>query len=222
MQTPTAEAAPLPTDMTARHDLPALKKSLRPHALAVRRAAHLAQAEAAALRVRGHFLTAALQPDIVAGYWPIGDELDVRPLLAALSQSGGVTALPVVIEPRRPLEFRAWAPGQPLEAGAHGTWHPCADAAPVVPDCLLVPLLAFDDDGHRLGYGGGYYDRTIQALRAHGRLVAVGVAYAAQRLAEVPHDDNDQMLDLVLTEMGVRCLLPLPLAGEGDRGDARA
>lgn len=191
--------------MTVLHDLPALKKSLRPHALAVRRAAHLAQSESAADRVRDHFLAAiAPQSDTVAGYWPIGDELDVRPLLTALSQRGVTTALPVVVEPRRPLEFRAWAPGQPLEAGAHGTWHPCADAQPVVPDCLLVPLLAFDDDGHRLGYGGGYYDRTIQALRAHTRLVAIGVAYAAQRLDAVPHDDNDQILDCVVTESGVR------------------
>ena len=197
-----------------------LKKSLRPHALTLRRAAHLAQAETAGSQVRDHFLASAAltQAAVVAGYWPIGDELDIRPLLAALAQRGAVVALPVVVEPRRPLDFRAWGPGQPLEAGAHGTWHPCADAQPVTPDCLLVPLLAFDDDGRRLGYGGGYYDRTLQALRSGRPVLAVGVGYAAQRLAEVPHDDNDQAMDYVLTEAGLRHAgpsLPLPLVGEG-------
>ncbi len=186
--------------------LSTLKKSLRPHALTLRRTAHLAQAETASSQVRDHFLASAVltQASVVAGYWPIGDELDIRPLLATLAQRGVVTALPVVVEPRRPLDFRAWMPGQPLEAGAHGTWHPCANAPLVAPDCLLVPLLAFDDDGHRLGYGGGYYDRTLQALRVDRPVLVVGVGYAAQRLAVIPHDDNDQAMDYVLTEAGLR------------------
>lgn len=182
------------------------KKSLRPLALAVRRQAHQALAGDAALRVRGHVLDSGATARVAAGYWPIGDELDVRPLLQALSDRGVAVALPVVVEPHRPLEFRAWPPGAPLEAGAHGTRHPAADAPPVRPDLLLVPLLAFDDHGHRLGYGGGYYDRTIQALRAAGPVAVLGVAYAAQRLDAVPHDGNDQVMDGVVTELGMmRC-----------------
>jgi len=180
------------------------KKDLRPSALAQRRAAHLRLAETAATLVRAHFLADAPPAAVVAGYWPIGDELDLRPLLAALAPAGVVTALPVVVEPRRPLEFRAWRPDDRLEAGAHGTFHPGADAPAVIPDLLLVPLLAFDDEGHRLGYGGGYYDRTIQDLRRRRPLVTVGVGYAAQRMAFVPHDDNDQILEYILTEQGLR------------------
>jgi 5-formyltetrahydrofolate cyclo-ligase len=190
-----------PDDLTAR------KKALRPHALTLRRAAHLALAEEAAARVCDHLLAGRLVAGpvaVVAGYWPIGDELDVRPALRALAGCGAAIALPVVVEARRPLDFRAWTPDEPLEAGAHGTFHPRADAATLRPDLLLVPLLAFDDSGHRLGYGGGYYDRTLQVLRADRRVVAVGVAYAAQRLALVPHDDNDQMLDYIVTEQGLR------------------
>lgn len=184
-------------------DLSTLKKSLRSQALVSRRAAHWAQADRAPEQVCGHFLAAKLAPPIIAGYWPIGDELDVRPLLAALSQRGLITALPVVVAPHHPLEFRVWAPGQMVEAGPHATRHPSAEAAAVDPDCLLIPLLAFDDQGHRLGYGGGYYDRTLQALRMRRPTLAIGVAYAAQRLAVVPSDDNDQILDYILTEQGL-------------------
>lgn len=176
------------------------KKALRAHALALRHAAHLALAEAAAQAIRDRFLDALPKAGAVAGYWPIGDELDIRPLLTALAGRGVTTALPVVVEPRRPLEFRRWQPGDVLEAGAHGTWHPRADAPLLVPRVVLVPLLAFDGEGRRLGYGGGYYDRTLQALRTAGPVVAVGVGYAAQRLDAVPHDANDQPLDIILTE----------------------
>lgn len=188
--------------MTA--DDPSLaKKTLRPQALAARRQAHLALAGDAARRVRDHVLDSGLTARVAAGYWPMGDELDIRPLLQALAGQGGAVALPVVVAPRRPLVFRAWTPGAPLQAGAHGTRHPAADAAVLVPDLLLVPLLAFDDRGYRLGYGGGYYDRTIQALRAERSLTVLGVAYAAQRLDAVPHDGNDQVMDGVVTELGV-------------------
>lgn len=185
-------------------DLLRQKKAIRPHALATRRAAHAASAADAAARVRDHVLAGRLKAVVVAGYWPIGDELDVRPLLGALAECGVTIALPVVVEPRRPLDFRAWKPGDLLEAGAHGTYHPYADAPLVAPDLLLVPLLAFDDDGYRLGYGGGYYDRTIQALRARRPVITVGVGYAAQRMETVPHDDNDQVLDYTVTEQGLR------------------
>lgn len=135
---------------------------------------------------------------VIAGYWPIGDELDLRPLLAALAATGAQVALPVVVERRAPLDFRLWRADDALEPGAHGTWHPPLSAPAVVPTLLLVPLLAFDDDGWRLGYGGGYYDRTLAALKPG--IIAVGVGYAAQRVEKLPHDERDQRLDWILTE----------------------
>jgi len=140
---------------------------------------------------------------VIAGYWPMGDEADVRPLLEALAQQGHILALPVVARKDAPLIFRRWAPGQDLEAGPHRTAHPNASAPDIVPDVLLVPLLAFDGRGGRLGYGGGYYDRTLDGYRRTGRkILAVGVAFAAQQRPDVPVDDHDQRLDWVITEQG--------------------
>jgi 5-formyltetrahydrofolate cyclo-ligase len=144
---------------------------------------------------------------VVAGYWPIADEIDCRPLLAALAVLGCALALPVVAGPGQPLLFRAWAPGAPLETGPHGTRQPGPDAALVRPTVVLVPLLAFDRALYRLGYGGGYYDRTLESLRNRsqvrgGYLSAIGLAYAAQEVSAVPRDGKDQRLDAVLTERG--------------------
>jgi 5-formyltetrahydrofolate cyclo-ligase len=140
---------------------------------------------------------------VVAGYWPLGDEADVRPLLAELSARGHVIVLPAVLQKNAPLVFRRWFVGQELERGPHRTVHPPASAEVVEPDLLLVPLLAFDDRGGRLGYGGGYYDRTLAALRGAGKkILAVGVAYGAQRWPALPMDEHDQRLDWVITEQG--------------------
>ncbi|MBN4016463.1 5-formyltetrahydrofolate cyclo-ligase [Rhodospirillaceae bacterium AH-315-P19] len=136
----------------------------------------------------------------VGGYWPIGDEIDPRPLLKALDEAGWRCALPVVVKVGSPLCFRAWRPGDALEPGAHAIPAPLAAAAMVTPTLLLVPLLAFDRSGHRLGYGGGYYDRTLAALRGAGALLAVGLAYAGQELAAVPTAGDDVALDWVVTE----------------------
>jgi len=181
------------------------KRLLRAEALARRRAAHLSGAAAASESVLRLFIgEMAPAPDaVVAGYWPMGDELDVRPLLERLAADGRAVALPVVAAKGQPLEFRRWRPGDLLEAGAHGTRHPLAAAAAVEPDLVLVPLLAFDDGGWRLGYGGGYYDRTLALLRARKPVVAVGVGYAAQRVAAVPRDGRDQRLDWMMTERGL-------------------
>lgn len=177
------------------------KRLLRAAAVERRRLAHAAHAAAAADTVAERFLALSMAAGgIVAAYWPIGDELDPRPLMAALAEGGGDVALPVVAAPRLPLEFRRWRPGEAMEPGAHGTWHPAATAATVVPDVLLVPLLAFDRGGHRLGYGGGYYDRTLEALRRQRQITAVGLAYAAQEVSEVPADHRDQRLDWIVTE----------------------
>ncbi|MEO5375754.1 MAG: 5-formyltetrahydrofolate cyclo-ligase [Alphaproteobacteria bacterium] len=143
--------------------------------------------------------------DVVAGYWPMGDEVDVRPLLLRLHGRGCVVALPVVTGAGRPLVFRVWRPGMRLEAGSHGTRHPGPRAARVVPDVVLVPLLAFDRMGGRLGYGAGYYDRTLARLRTLRReaVSAVGVAYAGQRVTRVPMGRFDQPLDRIVTERGL-------------------
>jgi len=186
------------------------KQRLREVARALRRAAHAAAAAAAACAVRRHF-TAALETDFaarpeaaIAGYWPIGDELDMRPLLATLAGAGYVVALPLVVGRDHPLAFHRWRPDDALAAGAHGIPEPDpAVAPPVIPVIVITPLLAFDALGHRLGYGAGYYDRTLAALRAAGRVLAVGVAFAAQQLDRVPHGRDDQRLDWVVTEAGV-------------------
>jgi len=136
---------------------------------------------------------------IIAGYWPMGDEMDPRPLMLALASLGLALALPVTPPRGQPLTFRAWAPGGALRPGPVGTSEP-AEGALVNPDWLLVPLLAFDRAGRRLGYGGGYYDRTLAALPG---AKAIGIAYAAQEMAEVPAGPQDFRLPLIATEAGV-------------------
>ena len=139
-------------------------------------------------------------PAIVSGFWPMAEELAIRPLMIELINQGCQLCLPVVVEKKQPLLFRAWRPGDPLEAGAFGTLQPTAKRAVVEPEVLIVPLLAVDEEGWRLGYGGGFYDRTIEALRARKRVTAIGVGFNEQVLPEVPHDLNDQRLDWLLTD----------------------
>lgn len=137
---------------------------------------------------------------IMAGYWPMGSEMDVRPALVALDRTGVLVTLPEVVSKDRPLRFRAWRPDEPLIEGPHGTYHPLTDAPLMRPDIVLVPLLAFDRRGFRLGWGGGYYDRTLERLRKTGTCTAIGVAYSAQEVDEVPTDPYDQRLDWIITE----------------------
>lgn len=142
---------------------------------------------------------------VVAGYWPIQGELDPRPLLTELGRRGARCALPAVPGRERPLEFREWAPDDPLVRGEFGTSEPPPDARVIVPELLIVPLLAFDKYGFRLGYGGGYYDRTIRSLRRDTEnCLAVGFAYAGQEVDAVPHDETDERLDWVVTEICAR------------------
>lgn len=136
----------------------------------------------------------------IAGFWPIGDEIDVRALLHALHADGYITGLPVTPPAPGPLAFRAWAPGSPLVRGPFGTSEPTSDAPTVEPDALLVPLLAIDGDGYRLGYGGGYYDRTLAVLGARRRIIAIGVGFEAQRVERLPRGPDDHRLDWLLTE----------------------
>jgi 5-formyltetrahydrofolate cyclo-ligase len=142
----------------------------------------------------------------ISAYAAIGSELDAFPLLERLARDGYRLCLPVITPLGNPLVFRAWAPGVPLVPRKWGIREP-ADTAPAVePDVLLVPLLAFDDDGHRLGYGGGYYDRTLRRLRDMKPVIAIGLAYDTQEIGEVPVEAHDQRLDFVLTPIGARKL----------------
>ena len=141
---------------------------------------------------------------IVSSYSPIRDEADPRALASSLASRGHSIVLPVMVGPRAALSFRPWREGDPLSPNRHGIHEPQAHLHDIEPQALLVPLLAFDADGMRLGYGGGYYDRTLAKLRSHGHIVAIGVAYAGQEVAKLPHDAHDQRLDGVVTEHGFR------------------
>ena len=193
--------------MTDEKTAERLKKGLRQMARARRKEAWTAGAgaEVSAQALRGVDLFSRASSAIVAGYWPMGDELDLRPLLQALHARGFALALPVMVGPARPLIFRRWQPEDALCAAEFGTQEPTADKAVCRPDVLLVPLLAFDSQGGRLGYGGGFYDRTLAQFRAEGEGVcALGVALSAQEVPAVVWGPHDQPLDGIITEQGVR------------------
>ncbi len=174
------------------------KAALRRAAAAVRAALHAPERDAAAAAR----LTAALAGQggrVLSGYVPVRSEADPIPALAA---HAGPVCLPVVRGKGLPLGFRAWRPGAVLVEGPFGVRVP-AEGAWLAPEVLVVPLLAFDRRGFRLGYGGGFYDRTLTALRASGPVLAVGYGYAGQEVAEVPAGPQDARLDLIVTEAGV-------------------
>ena len=137
---------------------------------------------------------------IISGFSPLKSEINPVPLMRKLADAGAQLALPVVAGKGKPLIMRAWRFGEPLASGVWGIRQPMPDAPEVGPDILIVPLLAFDRRGHRIGYGAGYYDMTIGKLRAMKPVVAIGIAYAAQEIASVPVTPRDARLDLVLTE----------------------
>ncbi len=139
---------------------------------------------------------------VVSAYWPIRTEIDPRPTIHALAESHMV-GLPVVNRAGLPLRFRRWKPGTEMEVGAFGAEIP-TDSEEVVPDILIVPLAAFSEDGYRLGYGGGFYDRTLEILRAGGPVTAIGFAYDVQCTKLLPVEPTDQPLDIVVTETGLR------------------
>ncbi|MBX3501983.1 MAG: 5-formyltetrahydrofolate cyclo-ligase [Alphaproteobacteria bacterium] len=136
----------------------------------------------------------------ISAFWPMGEEIDIRPLLQALHDDGHALSLPRTPRRGEPLTFHAWRPGDPLERGPVGTSQPPAAAPVIEPDALIVPLLAVDPAGFRLGYGGGYFDRTLAHLRARRAITAIGVAFEVQRVARVPTGPNDARLDFLLTE----------------------
>jgi len=142
----------------------------------------------------------------IAGFWPIGDEIDIRPALQGLFERGHDLALPVVIGRGRPLVFRAWRPGDALVTSVFGTFAPKSESPQIIPHALLVPALAVDGQGYRLGYGGGYYDRILSELREGEGFqpLAIAVCFACQLVEAVPHDNYDQPVDWVVTENGAQ------------------
>jgi 5-formyltetrahydrofolate cyclo-ligase len=192
------------TVMTVADD----KASLRLSAIAVRRGL-AAGAPGAGLAVRDHLLAAIDNFDIEAGavvaaFWSIGDEIDMQPALISLDALGFCCALPVVHGWGKALTFRRWTPATVLQQAGFGLLEPLADAPEAVPRLVLVPLLAFDPAGFRLGHGAGYYDRTLANLRAAGNVVAIGVAFSGQEIAEMPRAAHDERMDAIVTELGMK------------------
>ena len=165
-----------------------------------------AHAAAAVAKQGLDFLEPRPTDSVVSGFAPLADEFRAWPLLRRLMAEGFALALPVMQGKGQPLVFRAWSPGDAMDLGVWGIAEPRADKAALEPDILIVPLLAFDRRGWRLGYGGGFYDRTLKGLRARKAVVAVGLAHDEQEVDAVPHLDYDQRLDWVLTPSGpIRC-----------------
>jgi 5-formyltetrahydrofolate cyclo-ligase len=180
------------------------KPILRKEMIARRDALPAKERAAAAAAIAARPLPVAVAPGmIVSGFSPLGSEINPVPLMRKFADAGTQLALPAVAGRGEPLIMRAWTFGDPLVPGVWGIRVPAEDAPAVDPDVLIVPLLAFDRRGHRLGYGAGYYDMTLAALRAKKPIVAVGIGFAAQEVDEVPISPRDARLDLMLTEREV-------------------
>ncbi|HEY4203882.1 MAG TPA: 5-formyltetrahydrofolate cyclo-ligase [Xanthobacteraceae bacterium] len=179
------------------------KNTLRAVALARRDALNDEQRHEAARAISAGADLFDIKPGTVAaGYIPMRNEIDPRPLMLQLAARGARLALPTVVRRDAPLVFRAWQADDALVPGPFGTSHPEDHVEEVVPDIVLVPLAAFDRRGHRIGYGGGYYDRTLAVLRAAGPTFAAGVAFAVQEVETIPASHHDALLDIVLTDVG--------------------
>jgi 5-formyltetrahydrofolate cyclo-ligase len=179
------------------------KSELRTQYLAIRQEVPQAARAAASQQIIQHVLKLVPQGSVVAGYVAIRGELDVFPALAALAGRGNTLCLPVTLN-NRELIFRTFTPDDALESGAYGIAIPPASAPIIVPDVLLVPLVAFDVVGHRLGYGAGYYDRAIQKLKQkNNNLKVFGVAFFCQKADAIPAESTDEKLDAIITEMGI-------------------
>jgi len=180
---------------------PALvKDALRREAFARRDALdrEVRRAAARAVRDRALALPELRERQIVGAYWPIRSEVDPRPLMRALIRRGQDVALSQILHPH--LSWRLWRPGDVLIKGGFGVREPGPDAPEVFPSALLVPLVAFDRRGGRVGYGKGHFDRAIAALEAKHPILTVGLAYAVQEIEEVPVEPHDRMLDVIVTE----------------------
>lgn len=177
------------------------RKAERERLIAARLAVPAAEREAWGERIAGHLETAIGDPQglVVSLYWPFRGEPDLRPLMARLADSGARTALPVVVERGRPLAFRAWRAGERLERGVWNIPVP-ADGDAVVPQVVVAPVVGFDRALYRLGYGGGFFDRTLAALPARPRVFGVG--YHMAEIATIHPQPHDIAMDAILTEAG--------------------
>ena len=180
----------------------AWRKAERARLIATREALPSETQRTAGARVRAALLAEVpeLAGAVVALYWPFRGEVDLAPLAVELVARGSGAALPVIVEKNAPLAFWRWEPGMATRPGVWGIPVPASGEA-VLPDCLLVPLVGFDGAGHRLGYGGGYYDRTLAALP--GPPPAIGVGYAFQRLPDLRPQPHDRPMDAIATEEGL-------------------
>jgi 5-formyltetrahydrofolate cyclo-ligase len=180
------------------------KADLRRDAAARRDALPAQARKAAAEAIAARPFPLAIAPGtVVSGFMPMKTEINPLPLMKALAEAGAQLALPKIAGRGKPLVMRAWTWGAPLDAGQWGIREPKAEYPEVDPDILLVPLLAFDRAGQRIGYGAGYYDITIARLRSLKRVAAVGIAFAMQEVTAVPAMERDEPLDFVLTEREV-------------------
>jgi 5-formyltetrahydrofolate cyclo-ligase len=182
-------------------DTQSAKAALRSAALVLRDALPAAQCAAAAEAIAARAFPVTFAPGTIAsGFSPMKTEINPVPLMRMLSDAGAQLALPCVQGRGKPLIMRVWDFGSPMASGQWGIREPTEDAPEVAPDILIVPLACFDRTGQRIGYGAGYYDMTINALRAKKKIIAIGIAFAAQEIPHVPATDRDERLDLVLTE----------------------
>ena len=179
-------------------DLIELKAEARKAAFAARKAA-FARGQGQAAEILADFL-AGQACKVLAGYMPMRTEIDPLPARAAPQ---GPVGVPVILGPGQALKFREWTPGCAMQEGAFKAYIP-VEGVWVEPEVVIVPLVAFDARGYRLGYGGGFYDRTLEGLRARHAVIAVGFAFDAQEMPQVPIEDTDQKLDFIITESGVR------------------
>jgi len=189
--------------MLMTNTLDAEKAKVREFAKAERKRAAAELGRDASVRFADHLLRAVgpqMSGMVLSGYLEIGDELSVSMAMERHRANGGQCVLPVVTKAEALLDFRQWSPGCEFEDGPFRTRHPVAGSPELTPQILLVPLLAFDAEGYRIGWGGGFYDRTLSHLRDRGEVIAVGAAYSAQRVDRVPRDRHDQPLDWVITE----------------------
>ena len=187
------------------------KANTRKQAATLRREAQASHPEAASM-LAGYsdLLLDEFKPRCIAGYWPIKTELDVFPLLSAFASHADLTlCLPITGAPETALSFHRWHPDDKLDIGPYNTRQPFATAPHILPDLILLPLLAFDENFNRLGYGGGFYDRTLASFARTGhKVAAIGIAYDQQKIDKVPTGPFDRALDGVLTPGGLqRCYL---------------
>jgi 5-formyltetrahydrofolate cyclo-ligase len=181
----------------------ALRAALRRDRLAARAALSDKDRQAASARIEGYLATLLTErrPGILAYCWPIRGEFDCRPLMLDLLSKNWRLSLPVAVEEKRPLVFRAWTPATTMARDQHGIPVP-AEGESLHPDIVIIPLVAFDDQGYRLGYGGGYFDRTLATLAP--RPFTIGVGFELGRIDTIHRQPHDVPMDVIVTENGLR------------------